>query len=279
MSRGIRLSGHRLIRAPVQRVWHLLSRPEIHPRYATMWMAADVLERSQTGALVEFRGFFGGLPIVSVQRLTLKPPWRLEFRQVRGELRDLSGAYVLKDVEGETDLSCEIVADTGISLFSDTAVEQILAGHTEGTLGRIKATAERDLVRIGRRSRPGAVAASGGEPRDADDGADDESALPSAAPLSADEARGDYAPAAADAASDAATTAPRADNDEGEDAPVASQPDGGRATRADAAPSPARPGQPAEHRRRRRRRRGRRRPGSGARQDATGPGGAPPAGR
>ena len=273
MSRGVRLTGHRLIRAPVQRVWHLLSRPEIHPRYTTMWMAADVLERSQTGALVEFRGFFGGLPIVSVQRLTLKPPWRLEFRQVRGELRDLSGAYVLKDAEGETDLSCEIVVDAGIALFSDTAVEQILAGHTEGTLGRIKTTAERDLVRIGRRSRPGAAAASGGEPRDADEGAEDETALPSAAPLSADEARGDYA------ASAAAPVAPPADNDEEEDAPVASQPDGGRATRADAAPSPGRPGQPAEPRRRRRRRRGRRRPGSGARQDAAGPGGAPPAGR
>jgi len=254
VSRGVRLTGHRLIRAPVQRVWHLLSRPEIHPRYTTMWMAADVLERSQTGALVEFRGFFGGLPIVSVQRLTLKPPWRLEFRQVRGELRDLSGAYVLKDAEGETDLSCEIVVDAGIALFSDTAVEQILAGHTEGTLGRIKTTAERDLVRIGRRSRPGAAAASGGEPRDAD------------------EAGGDYAtPVAAEAAT-------AADNDEQEDAPVASEPDGGRATQADAAPSPGRPGQPAEPRRRRRRRRGRRKPGSGTRQDAAGPGGAPPAG-
>jgi hypothetical protein len=212
-----------------------------------MWMAADVLERSQTGALVEFRGFFGGLPIVSVQRLTLKPPWRLEFRQVRGELRDLSGAYVLKDVEGETDLSCDIIVDAGIALFSDTAVEQILAGHTEGTLGRIKTTAERDLVRIGRRSRPGAAAAQAGEPRDADEGAEDETALPSAAPLSG-----------------VAPVAPPADNDEEEDAPVASQPDGGRATRADAAPSPGRPGQPAEPRRRRRRRRGRRRPGSGA---------------
>jgi uncharacterized protein YndB with AHSA1/START domain len=252
VSRGVRLTGHRLIRAPVQRVWHLLSRPEIHPRYTKMWMAADVLERSQTGALVEFRGFFGGLPIVSVQRLTLKPPWRLEFRQVRGELRDLSGAYVLKDVEGETDLSCDIVVDAGIALFSDTAVEQILAGHTEGTLGRIKTTAERDLVRIGRRSRPGAAAARAGEPRDADEGAEDETALPSAGPLS------DAAPAAAPA-----------DDDEEEDAPVASQPDGGQAIRADAAPSPGRPGQPGEPRRRRRRRRGRRRPGSGA----------PPAGR
>jgi len=264
-----------LIRAPVQRVWHLLSRPEIHPRYTTMWMAADVLERSPTGALVEFRGFFGGLPIVSVQRLTLKPPWRLEFRQVRGELRDMSGAYVLKDVEGETDLSCDMVVDAGIALFSDTAVEQILAGHTEGTLGRIKTTAERDLVRIGRRSRPGTAVAQAGEPRDADEGAEDETGLPAAAPLRADETRGDYAASAA--ASAAAPAALPADSDEGEDVPVASQPDGGRGTRADAVRAPGRPGQPAEPRRRRRRR-GRRRPGSGARQDAAGPGGAPPAG-
>ncbi len=147
----------------MQRVWHLLSRPENHPRYAAMWMAADVLERSQTGAVVELRGFFGGLPIVSVQRLTLKPPWRLEFRQIRGELRDLSGVYILRDAEGETDLTCELIIDAGIPLFSDAAVEQILAGHTDGTLTRIKATAERDLVRPvlrrGRGAAPGAVPA------------------------------------------------------------------------------------------------------------------------
>lgn len=148
MARAITAEGHRLIRAPVQRVWHLLSRLESHPRYITLWLAADLHERSPTSALVEFRGFFGGLPIVSTQRFTLRPPARIEFRQVRGELRDLAGAYLLKDVDGETDLIVQVSTDPGIPLFSEASVRQILAGHIDGTLTRIKASAERDLVRL-----------------------------------------------------------------------------------------------------------------------------------
>jgi len=235
-----------------------------------MWMAADVIERSQGGALVEFRGFFGGLPIVSVQRLTLKPPWRLEFRQVRGELRDLSGAYVLKDVEGETDLSCDITVDAGISLFTDMAVEQILAGHTEGTLGRLKTTAERDIVRlVGRRSRAGAGTTAAGEP--SEDPTEHEPP-----PVS------EMAPAAVDGGGDEAAPAEPADDEDTEDdeASVAVHPPvAARPGHTAAGTPPARPGQPGEHRRRRRRRRGRRRPGGGAPQDAAGPAGAPPASR
>ncbi len=179
--RGVSLEATRRIRAPVQRVWHLLSRLESQPRYATLWLAADVLERSPGTALVEFRGFFGGLPLTSVQRLTLKAPGRIEFRQVRGELRDLTGAYVLRDSEGDTDLMVQVAVDAGIPLFSDESVQQILATFLDGTLSRIKAAAERDLVRlIPRRARlvetpspgsdpPGpAAAAQGGEGADED---------------------------------------------------------------------------------------------------------------
>lgn len=148
MDREIRFEGHRLIRAPVQRVWQLLSRLESHPRYADLWMAADLLERSQAAALVEFQGFFGGLPITSVQRVVLRPPGRIEFRQIRGTLRELSGAYVLKDADGDTDLIIQVAVDPGIVLFSETSVQQILAGHVDGTLSKIKASAERDLVRL-----------------------------------------------------------------------------------------------------------------------------------
>ncbi len=148
MDREIRLEGHRLIRAPLQRVWQVLSRLESHPRYASLWMAADLLERSQTATLVEFHGFFGGLPITSVQRVVLRPPGRIEFRQVRGTLRDLSGAYVLKNVDGDTDLVVQLAVDPGIVFFSEASVQQILASHIDGTLAKVKASAERDLVRL-----------------------------------------------------------------------------------------------------------------------------------
>ncbi|MDR7521365.1 MAG: SRPBCC family protein [Armatimonadota bacterium] len=151
--REVRVEGHRLIRAPLQRVWQLLSRLESYPRYASLWLTADLLERSQRSALVEFRGFFGGLPVTSVQRVVMRPPGRIEFRQVRGTLRALSGVYALKDVEGETDLTVRMAADAGIVFFSEESVQQILVAHIDRMLTRIKASAERDLARaIVRRS-------------------------------------------------------------------------------------------------------------------------------
>lgn len=148
MGRGIHHEGGRLIRAPVQRVWQILSRLESHPRYAETWLSADILERSQASALVEFRGSFGGLPITSVQRVVLKPPGRIEFRQIRGTLRVLSGAYLLREEDGDTALTVSLMVDPGIVFFTDESVRQILATHIEATLTRIKATAERDLVRV-----------------------------------------------------------------------------------------------------------------------------------
>jgi uncharacterized membrane protein len=162
--REVRAEGRRQIHAPVQKIWQLLSRLEAHPRYAGLWMSADLLERSQAAAVVEFRGFFGGLPVTSVQRIVLRPPGRIEFRQVRGTLRDLSGAYVFRDADGETDLAIEMAVDAGIALFSDASVQQILAGHIEATLSKIKASAERDLVRVSARRAPPAGEPPAAEP-------------------------------------------------------------------------------------------------------------------
>ncbi len=239
--RPVAVEGQRLVRAPLQRVWHLLSRLESHPRYVTLWMAADVLERSPTAALVEFRGFFGGLPITSAQRITLRPPSRIEFRQVRGELRDLTGAYVLKDVHGETEVTVQLSVDADILLFPDASVQQIVVGHIDGTLSRIKASAERDLVRLTpRRVRSPETAGAGAAAPDVDDA---------------------LSPTAAASASDGAAlgSQPRAEPAVGQDGPAAPE---GVARGTPAAPSGATstaagPQRPDRRGRRRRRRRGR----------------------
>jgi uncharacterized protein YndB with AHSA1/START domain len=155
VTREVGVEGHRRIRAPVQRVWQLLARPESLPRYLSLWMAADVLERSGASALVEFRGFLGGLPVTSLQRLTLRAPTRLEFRQVRGELLHLGGSITLREVDGETEVTYQIAIEPGIPLFTEGSVLQILAAHVDVLLGRLKAAAERDLVRLGGRRRFG----------------------------------------------------------------------------------------------------------------------------
>lgn len=193
MTRDVGVEGHRRIRAPVQRVWQLLARPESLPRYSSLWMAADVLERSGTTALVEFRGFLGGLPVTSVQRVTLRPPARLEFRQVRGELLRLSGSITLREADGETDVTYQIAVAPGIPLFTEASVLQILAGHVDVLLARLKATAERALVRVPVRRRAGAPAASAPAGLDAeteggDEDAEETAAVPQAFPASGDQA-------------------------------------------------------------------------------------------
>ncbi|MDQ7857845.1 MAG: SRPBCC family protein [Armatimonadota bacterium] len=152
VERGVRYEGRRVVRAPLHRVWQLLSRPEAHPRYAALWFAADLLERAPGAVTVEYRGVFGGLPVTSVQRVTLRPPGRIEFRQTRGTLRGLSGSYVLRESDGDTEVAIALTVDAGIPLFSEAAVQQILAAHVDSTLGKIKASAERDLVRLVRRA-------------------------------------------------------------------------------------------------------------------------------
>lgn len=119
-----------------------------------------MIDRAPASPLVEFRGFFGGLPVASVQRFALRPPGRIEFKQVRGTFLDMTGAYAIRDSDGETDLVVQMAVDTGVALFSEAAVRQVLAGHIEGTLAKIKASAERELARPStRRERPSAAGA------------------------------------------------------------------------------------------------------------------------
>lgn len=94
MARSIRVEKVRRIRASPQRVFQLLSRIESLPRYSDLWLAADVLERGGHQLTAEFRGYFGGLPVESVQRVHIRPPARLEFRQLRGTLKALRSEYI-----------------------------------------------------------------------------------------------------------------------------------------------------------------------------------------
>ncbi len=221
MPRAVSAGGHRLIKAPLHRLWQMLSRLESHPRFAGLWYYADLIDRSQNSTVVELRGFFGGLPITSVQRFSLKPPGRIEFRQARGTLRDLAGFYVLRDADGETELEVKISADAGIPLFSDSSVRRILAGHVESVLSKMKASAERDLVRLP--SRRGQAASGASLPGGAEGVVQD-------------------GPREPDGAGEADWEGEPAEGEPAEEQPAAPSP--GQAT-----------GQPVEKRRRRRRRR------------------------
>jgi ribosome-associated toxin RatA of RatAB toxin-antitoxin module len=155
----VRIEGHRLIRAPVQKVFQLVSHLDAQPRVTGLWMVADVVERKANTLTVHYRGYFGGMPVESIQRATLFPPQRVEFRQTRGALKAFRGEYVLKSIEGDTDLALSVEAEVGIPLISEDSARHVLQAFVEHSLQKFKLTAERDLPRVVRRPAEAAPAA------------------------------------------------------------------------------------------------------------------------
>ncbi len=156
----IRIEGHRIIRSPIQKVFQMVSHLDSQPRVTGLWMSADLVERKANTLTVHYRGFFGGMPLESIQRATLIPNQRIEFRQTRGALKAFRGEYVLKSIDGDTDLSLSVEAEVGIPLISENSARLVLQGFVENTLQKFKFTAERDLPRVvgARRPKEGAAA-------------------------------------------------------------------------------------------------------------------------
>lgn len=161
MPRAIRVEKVRRIRAAPQRVFQLLSRVESLPRYSDLWLAADVLERSGHHLTAEFRGYFGGLPVESVQRVHIRPPARLEFHQLRGTLKALRLEYVVEQDGSESRLIARFEVEAGIPMLDDATVRTVISNATDRMLGKVKDAAERDLPRLILRRPSTATAATG----------------------------------------------------------------------------------------------------------------------
>jgi len=162
----VRVEGHRIVRAPVQKVFQLISRLDAQPRVTGLWLTADLLDRKSNTVTIHYRGYFGGMPIESIQRATLYPPQRVEFRQTRGALKAFRGEYILKAIDGETDLAMTVEAEVGIALISEASARLILHTFVERSLEKFKMTAERDLPRVQRRPQetPSTAEAAAGPP-------------------------------------------------------------------------------------------------------------------
>ena len=147
----IKVEDTRIIRAPIQKVFQLVSRLEAQPHVTGLWFSADLIDRRQNTATVLYKGYFGGIPLESVQRATLYPPQRVEFKQSRGGLKAFAGRYSLKPIDGETELSMQIEAEVGIALITEASARRVLYAYVERSLQKIKFLAERDLPRPVRR--------------------------------------------------------------------------------------------------------------------------------
>lgn len=245
----VRVERQRAIRASQLRVYQLLSRVEGHPRFADLWLAADILDHGGGQVVAEFRGYFAGLPVDSVQRLLLRPPARVEFRQVRGTLKALRGEYVVEREGAGARLTARMEVEAGIPLLQEEAVRTVLTTALDRFVGKVKDAAERDLPRLVPR-KPGASGAAVG------------AAAPLHAPTSGEELGGE------EGAESDAMEAAVADGGQTEAAPLpAAAPEPERAAPPRREGPPGGPSSRPGRRRRRRRHRGPRR---------TGPGGSAP---
>lgn len=260
------VEARRAIRASRDHVFAYLARPEHLPRFtAPFWLSADPDDR-RGSPHVTLRGYFAGLPVESVARVTVRSPETVELEQVRGTLRAFSQDFTLTPGEDGTEVLCRVEADLAIPVFSEEAARQFLIQYAERMLDRLKLAAERKTP--GRRPPRGPASAPAGRASEAaaepsGEAAAVEKGIDEAA---ADEAASDEAAAAArepGALGDAGAEAARADHAAPEDAGETPRP-----SRPPAATGPS-PGAPAGGRRRRRRRR---------RGGGRGPGGTPPGG-
>lgn len=148
----VKVEGRRIIRAPVQKVFQLVSRLDAAPRVTGLWLTADLVERKATSLTVHYHGYFAGIPVESIQRAILYSPNRIEFRQSRGNLKAFRGQYQFKPIEGDTEISLTLEADAGIPLISEQATRLVLHSFIERSLEKFKLTAERDLPRVVRKT-------------------------------------------------------------------------------------------------------------------------------
>ncbi len=119
------IEARRVVRASPDRIFAHIGRVEYLPRYgAPLWMAAEPVDKRRSVHVVTLTGYLIGLPVESVLRIALRPPHMMEFKQVRGTLRALSGQCSLVAVEDGTEVRYRLEADPGIAMISDDAARQ-----------------------------------------------------------------------------------------------------------------------------------------------------------
>ena len=237
---ALAVEARRIIRASPDRVFAHIGRIESLPRYgAPLWMAAEPVEKRRSALVVTLTGYFAGLPVESVLRVSLRSPHAMEFKQVRGTLRALAGQCSLAAVEDGTEVRYRLEADPGIAMITDAAARQFLVQFVERMLDRVRLAAERKAP-VRRAARPGAAVPDGPEAAEEDE-AD-----------SAPERPTPPVPAGVEIAAPRAETAPATAS------PPASDPAGATPGVSTRQPStPQRPEAARRSRRRRRRRHGR----------------------
>lgn len=140
-----------IINAPPERVFQLLAQPELLSRRMKSVKSFKVISRGAGSMLTETTAGTDGRDTMFTLELRLLPPFRMEFHQIKGELRSLEGADVLESEDGATRITEAISFDVGIPLFGDllgrAGIRQVIQRQIEERLAVLKELAEESWKR------------------------------------------------------------------------------------------------------------------------------------
>ena len=143
---GLSYVGSRFLRVPPRQVYGMVARLDRLPRWSSLWMRAEVMERKPATLTVRLWGYIAGLPVESVVRATLQPSTRVTWQQAYGTLVGYSAAVDVQPSEEGTLITYRVELTPGVRFLSEEAIRQVLVQEVEQTLSRLKWSAERDIL-------------------------------------------------------------------------------------------------------------------------------------
>lgn len=134
------------INAPRDRVFQLLSHPELMVDHMESVKSVDVISRGADSVLTETVAGTDGRDTTFVLESTFFPPERIETRQIKGELRSLASRDIISDVEGGTIVTETVDFDLGVPLFGNLlgrmGISQKIQEQVDERLAVLKQLAE-----------------------------------------------------------------------------------------------------------------------------------------
>jgi uncharacterized membrane protein len=122
------------IDAPIDEVWAVLEDVPSHAGWQGFLDVSEALERDDQGrgTLLRFIGDIKIRKIETINRFSYEPQTAVRWEQVKGELKSLTGAWLLRDLgDGRTHVTFELDGDPG------RVLGMLIRGPVEATVRQI----------------------------------------------------------------------------------------------------------------------------------------------
>jgi ribosome-associated toxin RatA of RatAB toxin-antitoxin module len=109
------------VAAPIEAVWDLINDVEAHPHLMQPVQSAEVLERDEAHRVVAWHVDLRGCAMRWVEREEIhRDHWRIDYRQVAGDLEVFEGYWQLEPATDEQTLvTLVVIFDTGMPMLAE----------------------------------------------------------------------------------------------------------------------------------------------------------------